>query len=119
MSLNIEKTFYMIFRSRNTKLDASDEIFFTGCEIEQIQTTKFLGISIDRNLTRKYHVNYVCTTISKNAGILVKSRKVFNMDTLLTLYYSFNRRAHSEPLLANFVHFLLVMCMCEILVLYV
>ena len=83
MSLNIEKTFYMIFRSRNKKLDASDEIFLTGCEIEQIQTTKFLGISIDCNLTRKYHVNYVCTTISKNVGILLKSRKIFNMDTPL------------------------------------
>ena len=89
MSLNIEKTSYMIFRSRNKKLDVSDEIFISGCKIEQVQTTKFLGVIIDCNLTWKYHVNYVCSKISKNIGIIIKSRKIFDMDTLLTLYYSF------------------------------
>ena len=79
----------MIFRSRNKKLDASDEIFISGCKTEQAQTTKFLGVIIDCNLTWKYHVNYVCSKISKNIGILIKSHKIFNMDTLLTLCYSF------------------------------
>ena len=79
----------MIFRPRNKKLDASDEILISGCKIEQVPTTKFLGVIIDCNLTWKYHVNYVCSKICKNIGILIKSRKIFNMDTLLTLYYSF------------------------------
>ena len=89
MSLNIEKTSCMISRSRNKKLDASDEIFISGCKIEQVQTTKFFGVIIDCNLTWKYHVNYVCSKISKNIGILIKPCKIVNMDTLLTLYYSF------------------------------
>ena len=79
----------MIFRPRNKKLDASDEILISGCKIEQVPTTKFLGVIIDCNLTWKYHDNYVCSKICKNIGILIKSRKIFNMDTLLTLYYSF------------------------------
>ena len=67
----------MIFRSRNKKLDVSDEIFISGCNTKQVQTTKFLGAIIDCNLTWKYHVNYVCSKISKNIGILIKSRKIF------------------------------------------
>ena len=89
ISLNIEKTSYMISRSRNKKLDASDEIFISGRKIEQVQTTKFFGAIIDCNLTWKYHVNYVCPKISKNIRILIKPCKIVNMDTLLTLYYSF------------------------------
>ena len=76
MSLNIEKTSYMIFRSRNKKLDPGNDIFINGCKIEQVQTTKFLGVIIDCNLTWKYHISYVCSKISKNIGILIKSRKV-------------------------------------------
>ena len=75
MSLNIEKTSYMIFRSRNKKLDPGNDIFINGCKIEQVQTTKFLGVIIDCNLTWKYHISYVCSKISKNIGILIKSRK--------------------------------------------
>ena len=89
MSLNIEKTSYMIFRSRNKKLDPGNDIFINGCKIEQVQTTKFLGVIIDCNLTWKYHISYVCSKISKNIGILIKSRKVFDTNTLLTLCYSF------------------------------
>ena len=79
----------MIFRSRNKILDPGNDIFINGCKIEQVQTTKFLGVIIDCNLTWKYHISYVCSKISKNIGILIKSRKVFDTNTLLTLYYSF------------------------------
>ena len=89
MSLNIEKTSYMIFRWRNKKLDPGNDICINGCKIEQVQTTKFIGIITDCNLTWKYHISYVCSNISKNIGILIKSRKVFDTNPLLTLYYSF------------------------------
>ena len=89
MSLTLKKISYMIFRSRNKKLDPGNDIFINGCKIEQVQTTKFLGVIIDCNLTWKYHISYVCSKISKNIGILIKSRKLFDTNTLLTLYYSF------------------------------
>ena len=79
----------MIFRSRNKKLDPGNDIFINGCKIETVQTPKFLGVIINCNLTRKYHISDVYPKISKNIGILIKSRKVFDTNTLLTLYYSF------------------------------
>ena len=88
-SLNIEKTSYMIFRSRNKKLDPGNDISINGCKIEQVQFTKYLGVIIDCNLTWKYHISYVCSKIFKNIGILIKSRKVFDTNSHLTLYYSF------------------------------
>ena len=65
VSLNFEKTTsYMIFRSRNKKLEPGNDIFINGCKIEQVQITRFLGVMIDCNLTWKYHINYVCSKIS-------------------------------------------------------
>ena len=51
--------------------------------------TKFLGIYIDENLLFKDHVLYVKGKLSRSLGILYKSRKFFDSETLLMLYNSF------------------------------
>ena len=87
MSLNVEKTHFMLFRPRN-KIVPNIKIYMDGCEISEVETTKFLGVLINNKLDWKYHINYICTKVSKNIGIILKARKSFNNDTLLMLYYS-------------------------------
>ena len=46
MSLNIDKTYYMIFRPRGKVLVEHDHICINGCKVSEVQTTKFLGVII-------------------------------------------------------------------------
>ena len=89
MSLNVDKTHYMIFIPKAKKITKEKDIVINGTKISEVKTTKFLGVIIDSNLTWKPHIDYVSTKISKNIGIITKARRLFDNKTLLTLYYSF------------------------------
>ena len=60
-----------------------------GNKITEVNSTKFLGVIIDRNLSWKYHIEHICSKASKNIGILRKTRNIMDKDTMVTLYYSF------------------------------
>ena len=51
--------------------------------------TKFLGVLIDENLSWKQQINDVSTKISKDFGILYKSRGIVKQPLLKQLYFSF------------------------------
>ena len=51
--------------------------------------TKFLGVFIDNKLSWKPHIRYICTKAAKGIGVILKARKVFDHETLSTLYYTF------------------------------
>ena len=89
MSLNIDKTHFMIFKPKRKKIDDSFDIVVNGSKIDKVKSTKFLGVIIDSELSWKPHVDAICSKIAKNIGIMTKARSVFNKDTLLSLYYSF------------------------------
>ena len=57
-------------------------------EISEVKSTKFLGVIINNQLNWKNHLDYICTKIAKNIGIILKARHVFEKHTLLSLYYS-------------------------------
>ena len=54
--------------------------------IEQVDTTKFVGILIDNNLTWKAHTSHVTKIVSKYNGIIRKVRPFLNSESLHTLY---------------------------------
>ena len=85
MSLNIEKTHYMVFCNRGRSFSLNSDVRIAGTNIERVNHTKFLGIIIDSKLSWKFHIDHVCSKISKNIGIIQKCRKIFNKDTLITL----------------------------------
>ena len=58
--------------------------------IERENVTKFLGVLIDENFSRKQHVNDVITKISKSIGILwYQSRGIVKQPLLKQLHFSF------------------------------
>ena len=57
-------------------------------EIKQVESTKFLGIYIDSNLTWITHIKHITTKIAKTTGILFKTRHFLPSQTMRTLYYS-------------------------------
>ena len=62
-------------------------ICFPKCKyIEQVDTTKFLGILIDNNLTWKAYTSHVTKIVSEYNGIIRKVRPFLNSESLHTLY---------------------------------
>ena len=88
LSLNVLKTHYIIFTSRNKCVNDVD-IRINDAHIERVYATKFLGVQIDAQLTWKKHIEYTCKKLSKCVGILAKARRKLHKSALLTLYYSF------------------------------
>ena len=87
LSLNIDKNNFMIFKNKcNNKPMPDFKIEIDNKYIEQVDTTKFLGILIDNNLTWKAHTSHVTKIVSKYNGIIRKVRPFLNSESLHTLY---------------------------------
>ena len=78
----------MIF-CRRKKLCHDVKLLIDGQAINEVQKTKFLGIIIDNQLTRKWHINYIAGKIARGIGMLIKARQFLNKVGLMSLYYSF------------------------------
>lgn len=75
LSLNINKTNYMVFRHINKNYSKDDsKLFINNIEIQQVSHTKFLGVIVDEALSWKNHVEHVC---KKNNKILWYYKKDF------------------------------------------
>ena len=90
LSLNVNKTYYMVFRSVKKKVfQPLIQLMINGQVISQVDNTKFLGVILDINLNWSSHINQIRSKIAKGIGIIYKTRKLLKENTLLTLYYSF------------------------------
>ena len=76
LSLNIKKTSIIIFKTRR-KRTGNIIVKINDTEIKHVESTKFLGIYIDSNLTWKVHINYIVNKVAKTTGILYKARHFF------------------------------------------
>lgn len=90
LSLNLQKTHYMIFQKRRTVLQLIPgcNININGVNIEKAETTKFLGVTLDSTLSWQKHISIIKGKIARGVGIICKARKSLNMNSLMTLYYS-------------------------------
>ena len=70
LSLNVMKTHYMIFTSKNKVIPDIDVKICDVC-IERVFVTKFLGVLIDSQLNWKKHIEFTCTKLSKFIGVLI------------------------------------------------
>lgn len=74
LSLNVEKTHYMVFKAKRKKLDETFEITINDQQIDKVNYTKFLGLYIDDELYWRKHIDQISTKISKMTGIMAKAR---------------------------------------------
>jgi hypothetical protein len=90
LSLNINKTHFMIFRTKNKRITRPVCPLQINREIiNEVSHTKFLGIIIDSELKWSYHCNHIANKIAKGVGILGKLRRYLKNETLVNMYYSF------------------------------
>lgn len=88
LSLNIEKTKYMLF-TNSRKNFVHNYIKLNNIALEKVTYTKFLGIIIDNKCLWSNHIDYIRNKIAKGLGILYKVSKIFSESILVTLYNSF------------------------------
>ena len=85
LSLNIDKTNFMIFR-RKGKNEICPFVNMNGSIIKEVDSAKFLGIIIDNKLNWLEHMKCISRKIAKGTGIIIKACKSFETETLLNLY---------------------------------
>jgi hypothetical protein len=89
LSLNLNKTQCIIFKSRKKKINNTFTVKIDNTIVNYVSFIKFLGVTIDSHLSWEHHSKHIRKKISKGLGILCKAKKYLKKDTLKTLYYSF------------------------------
>ena len=89
LTINVNKTKYVLFKSRRRKYEISGQLLINESVLESVESTSFLGICIDENLTWKKHINSVCNVLSKKIGLLYRIRHFVSRKILVMLYNAF------------------------------
>ena len=87
LSLNIEKTNFMLFTPKNFSC-LKETVVIDNHPIKEVCHIIFLGVIIDNKLKWKDHIHYISKKIAKGIGVIIKARKVFDKTTLLSIYNS-------------------------------
>ena len=89
LSLNLEKTHYIVFRSARSRRVLNDNILkIDNCIIERVEHIKFIGVTVDAKLTWVNHIKSVKSKVAKGIGVLAKARKYVDTTSLKLLYNS-------------------------------
>ena len=84
--LNYNKSTYLIFT--NKKIQHKFNIKIEQNKIEESNSTKYLGVTIDNKLNWKPHILNLKSKLAKNNYLLFKLGNYVNQNTLRTVYYS-------------------------------
>ena len=88
LSVNASKTNYMLLgTSHKTGINHDNiHIILDQTNLERVQKTKFLGVTIDENLTWKNHIDNISKNVSKGVGIINKLKSFVPDNVLRSLY---------------------------------
>ena len=64
--LNVNKTHFMIFKTKSRTFSQRMSITIDGQQIEQVKCTKFSRLFINEELSWKYHINHANIKINWN-----------------------------------------------------
>ena len=82
LSLNVSKNSYVMISNQRDALD----IKIRETILMKVSTVKFLGVTLDENLTFKDHVNKVTSTISKSVGVMRRLHCQLPANVMIKLY---------------------------------
>ena len=86
LSLNTKKTVYQIYN--NTRVPLNLDLKLNGDPIQAVEKVKYLGMIIDTSLKWNYHIDHLTLVISRNIGIMNRSKLFLDKQSLLLLYNS-------------------------------
>jgi len=88
LTLNLNKTEFLIITSRQMRvyLSANPSLTISNFLIEQVSSTKSLGVSIDENFSWNTHIETVCKKISSALGLIKRIRDFVPFYILLNIF---------------------------------
>ena len=84
LSLNTQKTVYQVYTKEIARPDLS--VHLNGFTINAEMKVRYLGVYIDPQLKWSSHIDHVSLLISKNIGIINRSKYFLDKHSLLLLY---------------------------------
>ena len=90
LSLNINKTKYMVFHpsSKKRHIPLLDTLLINGTALQKTDEFTFLGTVISSNLSWNAHVSHICKKLSRAIGILKRLQNMLPSYVLLSIYHS-------------------------------
>ena len=89
LTVNASKTKYMVFSiSGRSKPQIDQNVVLNDTIIERVDNYKFLGMNINENLNWKNHMLDILSKIQRNLGIVRKTARFLNRNSLFQLYHS-------------------------------
>ena len=79
ISLNVEKTEFVIFKHQRKKLDGEVKIKLNRKRLYPTDFVKYLGIRIGKNLNWKHHVSDIANKLNRTNAVLFKIRNFVNI----------------------------------------
>ena len=86
LSININKTSYIIFSNKKAKQDY--ELTLNDVRIKKVTKAKKLGVYIHHKLTWKEHISSVCQKVAKCTANINRNKHIVNKDNLSFFYTS-------------------------------
>ena len=84
LTLNPAKTCYQLYSLFPNVQDIN--ISLNNSKIKRSYTVKYLGILMDENLKWDSHISYISTRISRNIGVMGRTKSFLSSNELLVLY---------------------------------
>ena len=81
------KSELIVFFSNRNELD-HPTLQLGARDISSIDPTKFVGVTLDKNLNFKPHINTVLNKMSKSDGVMYRLNQFLLSQTLLSIYYA-------------------------------
>ena len=82
LSINIEKTKFMLFSSPNWNVGGKHSLSIKNRQIDQVNSLKFLDVFIYNNLSWSLHMKYLISKLKNCYGIVWKTKSLVNKDSL-------------------------------------
>ena len=87
-SLNVKKTEMVFFNSKQKKLQDDLKIKLCDKRLHSTESGKYVGVTIDTNLTWQHHVNDLSIKLNRANALLFKIRKYVSLKILRSIYFA-------------------------------
>ena len=88
LSINVEKTTYIFFNYNRPTINTDMNVVMNGISLKRVNSTKFLGVHIDANLSWVNHIAHISNQVSKGIGILSKLKHIMPPKIMRSIYLS-------------------------------
>ena len=89
LSVNVQKTHYMVFHGAKIKIDNDVNITMNNDCLKRTNSLKYIGVIIDYKLNWTQHIAHVKNKVSKGISIMYRARSYLTKNSLKKLYFSY------------------------------